>query len=60
MSFFHVDPWFLVAKLTYPMSINHWLFLTKVVGRFCEFLVYEVVDLKAFDLCLLYLIDNRE
>ena len=22
--------------------------------------VYEVVDLKEFDLCLLYLIDNRE
>ncbi|MCS5588873.1 MAG: hypothetical protein NZ824_02785, partial [Candidatus Thioglobus sp.] len=23
-SFFQVDPQFLVAKLTYPMSINHW------------------------------------
>jgi hypothetical protein len=30
------------------------------VGRIWEFLVYEVVDLKEFDLCLLYLIDNRE
>ena len=25
VAFFQVDPWFLVAKLTYPMSINHWL-----------------------------------
>ena len=30
------------------------------VGTIWEFLVYEVVDLKEFDLCLLYLIDNRE
>jgi hypothetical protein len=35
-------------------------FLTKVAGRIWEFMVYEVVDLKEFDLCLLYLIDNRE
>jgi hypothetical protein len=35
-------------------------FLTKVVWRIWEFLVYEVDDLKEFNLCLLYLIDNRE
>jgi hypothetical protein len=61
---------FIGTQIDYPMSINHWLwwilwmfqseFLTKVVGRIWEFLVYEVIDLKEFDLCLLYLIDNRE
>jgi hypothetical protein len=34
--------------------------ISKVVGRIWGFLVYEVVDLKEFDLCLLYLIDNEE
>ena len=38
------------------------LAMMNVVGRIWEFLIYdhEVVDLKEFDLCLLYLIANRE
>ena len=44
-----------------PLAMKNFReFLTKVVGRIWEFLVYEVDDLKEFDCVLLYLVDNRE